>query len=78
MRVHALQQDIYDNETLRGITWIIIGYVRKYFRQSLMPSAFTENRMERKIALPTSILGFMVNKPIISMLIRVSNILKKW
>ena len=40
MRVHALQPEIYDDDTIQGITWIIIGYGRQYFRQSLMLSKF--------------------------------------
>ena len=49
MRGHALQPDIYDYETIRGITWLIIGYGHQYFRQSLMPSEFTGNRIEGKL-----------------------------
>ena len=40
---NALHPDIYDDYTIRGITWLMIGYGRHYFRHSLMQSIFTRN-----------------------------------
>ena len=37
MRCHAIQADIYDDDTIQGITLLIIGYGHQYFRQALMP-----------------------------------------
>ena len=46
---HAIYPDIYDDDTLQCITWIIIGYGNQYFRQSLMKYAFTGNITEEQI-----------------------------
>ena len=62
MRGDALHPDICDDETIQGITRLIVGYGRQYFRESLMPSAFTANIMEVHIAFLTSTLGFLVNQ----------------
>ena len=78
MRGHALQTYIYDDETIQCITWLIIGYGRQYFRQYLMPSEFTGNRMEGKITSPTLTLVLLVNKLSMVMPIRVSCIPRKW
>ena len=78
MRVHTLQPDIYDDDTIQGITYIIIRDGLQYFRKSLIPSAFTGNRMEGKITFPTSILGFLVNQLSIGIKIIVINIPGNW
>ena len=62
MRGHALHPDIYDDDTIWGINWLIIGYRRQYFRLSLMPSESTVNRMEVQNSLPTSTLILLVNQ----------------
>ena len=77
-RGHWLQPDIYDYDKIRGITWIIIGDRLQYFRQSLMPSAFTENIIEIQITLPTSTLVLLVNQLSMDIPIRVSGIPEKW
>ena len=59
---NKLRPEIYDYDTIRGITWLIIGYGRQYFRQSLMPPASTRNRMERKIAFPALAIGLLVKQ----------------
>ena len=72
MRDHSLQLDIYYDDTIKCIRWIIIGYGRQYFRQCLIPSEFTGNRMEGKISFPTSTLGFLLNQLSMRIPIRVS------
>ena len=74
---HALQTYISDVETIRGITWLIIGDGCQYFRQYFMPSAFTGNRIEGQIAFPTSTLGLLVNQLIMVIPIIVKGILAK-
>ena len=71
MRGHALHSEIYDDENIRGITWLIICYGCQYFSQSLMQSEFTVNSMEGEIALPTPSLHLLVQQLSIFMPIRV-------
>ena len=78
MRVRALQPYIYDDDTIHGITWIIIGCGSQYFSQSLMPSAFIGNIMETQIALLESTLGLMENKLSMVIPIRVREIWENW
>ena len=61
IRVHALQPDIYYDETIQGITCLLIEYGRQYFRHSLMSSDFTGTIIEGQIESPTSTLGLLVN-----------------
>ena len=74
LRYCVIQPSIYDYETIEGITWIIIGDGRQYFKQYFMPSEFTVNIIEGKIAFSTSTLGLLVNQLSICMPIRVSGI----
>ena len=74
MRGNLLQPFIYDYDTIQGITWLIIGYGRQYFIQSLMPLAFNVNIIERKISNPTSTLGLLVNQLIMGISMRVISI----
>ena len=71
---YALHPDIYNDDTIRGITWIIIRDVGQFFSQSLMQSAFIGNILEVKIAFPTSTLGLLINQMILGMTIRVISI----
>ena len=71
MGVHALQPDIYDDETI-----LIIGYGQQYFRQYLIPTKSTGNIIEGKITFPTSTLGFLVNQLSMGMPTRVIGILE--
>ena len=74
MRGNAINPDIYDDDTTRGITFPIIRDGRQYFRYYLMTYAFTGNILEGQIAVPTPTLGFLVNQLSMSIRIRVSGI----
>ena len=78
IRGHSLQPDIYDDVTILGITWRIIGYGRQYFRQSLILSEFTGNIFKIKIVLSMSTLGLLVRQLHMGMPIRVNRIPEKW
>ena len=72
MTGQAIQSGIYDDPRYHvDNNWIW----KPIFRQYFMPSEFTGNRMEEKIAFPTYTLCLLVNQLSMGMRIRVSGIL---
>ena len=48
MRGHSLQAEMFKDDTIQLITWLIIVYGRQNFKQSLMQSEFVGNIQKDK------------------------------